>query len=150
MIFCSSVDGKRALQLAKFVKEQYSLVMDFSLGVDIIEIDRIKQSIDKYGNRFLDKIFTPREQDYCLRFKECERPFAGRFAGKEACVKALGTGIDKQISWKDIEIVNNEKGKPIVLVGPNIERLLGGARLEISISHCKLYAAATAIVIPRR
>jgi phosphopantethiene--protein transferase domain len=122
--------------------------MSFSIGVDIIEIDRIKQSIDRYGQKFLDKIFTKREQEYCLRFKECERQFAGRFAAKEACVKALGTGITNQISWKDIEIVTDPKGKPIVVVTSNLDTVLQNERLEVSISHCKAYATAAAIKIP--
>ena len=122
--------------------------MSYSLGVDIIEIDRIKQSIDKYGQRFLDKIFTKIEQEYCLRFKECERQFAGRFAAKEACVKALGTGINGQVSWKDIEIVSDPRGKPIIVLSENVQALIKNERIEISISHCKLYATATAIVVP--
>ena len=122
--------------------------MTFSIGVDIIEIDRIKQSIEKYGQRFLDKIFTKREQDYCLRFKECERQFAGRFAAKEACVKALGTGISPQVGWKDIEILTDPRGKPFVIVSDNVRPLLTNERLEISVSHCKLYATATCIKVP--
>jgi holo-[acyl-carrier protein] synthase len=122
--------------------------MSFGLGVDIIEIDRIKQSIDKYGQKFLDKIFTKREQEYCLRFKECERQFAGRFAAKEACVKALGTGITNQISWKDIEILSDPKGKPVVSLSDHVELILNNERLEVSISHCKLYATAAAIKVP--
>lgn len=122
--------------------------MTFSIGVDIIEIDRIKQSIDKYGQRFLDKIFTKNEQEYCLRFKECERHFAGRFSAKEACVKALGTGISHQISWKDIEILTDPRGKPIVVLSENLESLLVNERLEVSISHCKAYATAACIKVP--
>jgi holo-[acyl-carrier protein] synthase len=124
--------------------------MSFSIGVDIIEIDRIKLSIDKYGQRFLDKIFTSVEQEYCLRFKECERQFAGRFAAKEACVKALGTGINHQVGWKDIEIVSDPRGKPQIVFREHLFPILKNRQVEISISHCKLYATATALLIPHQ
>lgn len=115
------------------------------IGTDIIEIERVKKSIEKYGPKFLDKLFTKKEQEYCLRFKESERQFAGRFAAKEACLKALGTGLSESISWTDLEILNDEKGKPVVTLHASLEKRLGAPTILVSISHCKLYATATAL-----
>lgn len=118
------------------------------IGNDIIEIERIKQSIEKYGDRFLDKLFTAREKEYCLRYADCERQFAGRFAAKEAIVKALGTGFTKEVGWKDIEIVNNERGKPLVFLSQKVLKSFGHLKVEVSISHCKQYATAVALIHP--
>ncbi len=119
--------------------------MSFGIGTDIIEIDRIKKSIDKFADRFLDKVFTPKEQHYCLLYKESERQFAGRFAAKEAILKALGTGLSDSIRWTDIEILNDEKGKPIVYLHREVKKRCGNPNLQVSISHCKEYATATAL-----
>lgn len=112
------------------------------LGSDIIEVERIEASIQKHGARFLDRLFTPEEQAYCNLFRDAARHYAGRFAAKEAIAKALGTGFGDHLSWLDIEILNDEQGKPI----PHLpERLLKGT-LELTISHCKAYALAVAII----
>ncbi len=121
--------------------------MILGIGNDIIEIDRIKSNIERYQQRFLDRIFTSREQAYCLKRKEPAIHFAGRFAAKEAIVKALGTGFSQGISWLDIEICNDEKGKPTVIVSPYIAEHFDCPNLSISISHCRDYATAFAIWI---
>ncbi len=116
------------------------------IGNDIIEIERIRHIINRYGNRFLNRIFTVGEQEYCLNHKESSRNFAGRFAAKEAVSKALGTGLSSGLTWTDIEILNDEKGKPIVIPSSNLKLLLiYPSQLHISISHCKEYATAFAI-----
>lgn len=117
------------------------------LGNDIIEIDRIKKVIERTGQRFLDRVFTRKEQDYCLHFKESFRHFAGRFAAKEAVVKALGTGLRDGISWLDIEITNDLMGKPLVQLSPSIMRQFNNPQILLSISHCDSYAMATAIIV---
>lgn len=109
------------------------------LGSDIIEVERIEESIEKHGERFLDRLFTPQEQEYCLKYRDSARHFAGRFAAKEAIVKALGTGFGEEIGWLDIEILNDPKGKPIA----KLKDFTG--TLELTISHCKAYALAVAI-----
>lgn len=121
--------------------------MHFGIGTDIIEIERIKQSIDKFSDRFLDKMFTPKEQQYCLLYKESERQFAGRFAAKEAILKALGTGLSESIAWTDVEILNDEKGKPYVCLHQEIKERSGNPHIIVSISHCKAYATASALAI---
>ena len=77
------------------------------IGTDIIEIERIRQSIDNHGYRLISRIFTPKEQDYCLKHKDPIPHFAARFSAKEAIVKALGTGFTEHITWQDIEITKD-------------------------------------------
>lgn len=115
------------------------------LGSDIIEVDRIENAISKHGAPFLNRLFTLAEQEYCDRFKDAARHYAGRFAAKEAIVKALGTGFREGISWLDIEILNDAAGKPQVKLSPSAEALFGTRKFELTISHCKSYALAVAI-----
>lgn len=112
------------------------------LGTDIVEIDRIKQSIIKHQNHFLDRLFTKNEQDYCQGHRNPEVQFAGRYAAKEAIAKAIGSGFGKELKWTDFEIVNQENGKPeVVFIHSSPLKIL------VSISHCRTYAVATAIRI---
>ncbi len=128
--------------------------MILGLGNDIIEISRIDRAIKRYGQKFLDKVFTPQEQKYCLKYSESERHFSGRFAAKEAIVKALGSGFREGITWLDIEIVNDSHGKPIPHLSKNLQTQLqlmgkgdgfGSPKILVTISHCKGYATAVAI-----
>lgn len=116
------------------------------IGNDIIEISRIDAVIKKYGTKFLDKIFTKKEQEYCLRHKDSSRHFAGRFAAKEAIVKALGIGFRSGVSWLDIEICNDEIGKPIPFLSQRLQENFDNPDIQISISHCREYATAFAIL----
>jgi holo-[acyl-carrier protein] synthase len=114
------------------------------VGVDIIEIGRVKSSVQRFGQRFLDRVYTQAEQAYCRG-----RPpqLAGRFAAKEAISKALGTGI-RRIHWRNIEILPNRAGAPkVTLYGRAKERFesLGLQVMEVSISHSRDNAVATAI-----
>ena len=115
------------------------------LGTDIIEIDRIRQSIEAHKERFLAKLFTLSEQEYCLKHQEAAVHFAGRFAAKEAIAKALGTGFGEHLSWQDIEILNGEHGRPDVVFSEQAKARFGHPRILVSISHCHHYATATAI-----
>ena len=115
------------------------------VGNDIIEIDRIEKSIERYGERFLNRIFTEKEIAYCKKRTMHARHFAGRFAAKESIAKALGCGIGKTLSWQDLEILNDLQGKPIATLNPNKAKYFNDPRLSISISHCKSYASAIAI-----
>lgn len=113
-------------------------------GVDIIEIERVRQSVARFGVRFLNRVYTRAEQDYC---RGRAPQLAGRFAAKEAVSKALGTGI-RRIHWRNIEILPNRAGAPrVTLHGPAQERFaaLGLASLEVSISHSRDNAVAVAI-----
>ena len=118
------------------------------IGVDIIEIDRIRDAVDKYGEGFLQKVFTAKEINYCRRRKSYRIPeLAVRFAAKEAYSKAIGTGIsgfarkNNGIKWTDIEIGNNSHGKPLILVKGKISE-----NAHVSLSHSRDYAIATVYV----
>lgn len=115
------------------------------IGNDIIEIERIRKGIDAHGLRFIERIFTKEEQDYCLKYKDPVPHFAGRFSAKEAIVKALGTGFGEHASWQDIHILNDAHGKPSVHFSNILEKKLKNTKMFLSISHCELYATAVAI-----
>ncbi len=113
------------------------------LGTDIIEIARIHSSIEDFKDVFLKKHFTENEICYCLKYPHPAERFAGRFAAKEAIVKALGTGF-VGISFLDIEILNNENGAPeVFFLKPQFKHF----QVLLSISHCKLFAVATALIL---
>jgi holo-[acyl-carrier protein] synthase len=115
------------------------------LGNDIIEITRMRKSIERHGLHFLNRLFTQREQDYCYKFQDPVPHFAGRFAAKEALAKALGTGFGAQLSWHDMEILGDELGKPIVSLSKEAEKRFHSPHLLVSISHSTDYATAVAI-----
>jgi len=115
------------------------------IGTDIIEVFRIEANINKHGQKFLDKVFTKDEQTYCKSFRLYSRNFAGRFAAKEAVVKALGTGLKEGLSWLDIEILNNKQGQPYLILSETFKTHFKNPRILLSISHCHEYATATAI-----
>lgn len=117
------------------------------IGTDIIEIHRIQEAISKHGTRFLDRLFTDEEQKYCQGYADAVPRFAGRFAAKEAVVKALGTGVLPEIQWREIEILNNPAGKPEVHFSARLQQTYHSLRVLVSISHCESYATATAILI---
>jgi len=115
------------------------------LGNDIIEIDRVRASIERHGLHFLNRLFSSKEQDYCYKYQDPAPHFAGRFAAKEAIAKALGTGFGEHLSWHDIEIINDEHGKPIVHLSDTQKKKHNNPQILLSISHCNEYALATAI-----
>ena len=108
------------------------------IGVDIIEIDRIKAAVGEHGDRFLKRIFTDRELIYCRRRKKLRFPeLAVRFAAKEAYSKAIGTGL-RGIHWREIEVVNNSNGKPHIALKGKIAK-----KTHVSLSHSENYAVAS-------
>ena len=114
-------------------------------GVDIIEIPRVGRVLERYGRRFLERVFTPGEIAYCR-----ERPpnLAARFAAKEATMKALGTGT-RGVGWKDIEVVRHESGAPSIKLHGRAERRaqrLGVQEVALSLSHSREYAVAFVVV----
>ncbi len=118
------------------------------IGVDIIEIDRIREAVDKYGNGFLEKVFTEKEINYCRGRRAMRYPeLAVRFAAKEAYAKAIGTGIagfgrnNHGIKWKDMEVVNNSHGKPLFAVKGRVSD-----NVHVSLSHSRDYAVASVYV----
>lgn len=115
------------------------------LGNDIVEIARLRRIIETHNKKAMSRLFTSKEQLYCLKYKDPIPHFAGRFAAKEAITKALGCGIGKLITWKDIEILNNPQGKPEVLFSPAVKTKFHSPQILLSISHCNNYATAVAI-----
>jgi holo-[acyl-carrier protein] synthase len=117
-------------------------------GVDLAETRRIQESLERYGERFRDRIYTPQEIAYCERFKNKAERYAARFAAKEAAFKALGTGWRAGIRWVDIEVTHLPGGKPeLVLRGraEAIARELGVVRTAVSLSHADHYVVAQVI-----
>ncbi len=115
------------------------------LGNDIIEIERIRLSLITHPEKFIARILTEREQEYCAKHSDPAPHLAGRFAAKEAVAKALGTGFGQHLSWQDIEILNNADGKPEVFLSPHARQTFNNPQLLISLSHCREYASAVAI-----
>jgi len=112
-----------------------------AIGVDIIDIERIGQSIDRYGNRFLERVFTEQELGYCNNRIES---LAARWAAKEAVAKALGTGIGA-VNWREIEVVNDTNRRPALRLhgaAADLAAQLGIEEFAISLSHAKDYAVA--------
>ena len=115
-------------------------------GVDIIEIDRIERSINRFGDKMRNRIFTPQEQTYCAGKLPS---LAGRYAIKEAVSKALGTGIG-DVNFTDIEVVNDERGKPELVLHNNAKQLAeqqGFTQWSISISHTTTHAIGFAVAL---
>ena len=122
--------------------------MKISCGTDIIEIDRIKNAIDKTGTKFINEVFTPKEIDYCESKKAAKyEHYAGRFAAKEAIYKAISQFLDNKYAanWKNAEIINKVDGKPeIHFIGIELPQI---SSIDISISHCKTHASANVCII---
>jgi len=121
--------------------------MVFGIGIDIIEIERIAKSVERFGDHFLNKIFTKRELEYSLSKKNKNQHLAARFAAKEAIAKALRTGWSKGFRWKDIDIYNEKSGLPKVDLKGNLKDFLGeDKQLQISMSHSENYVTCVAII----
>jgi len=119
-----------------------------SIGIDIIEISRIQRLLEK-GDRFKNRIYTDRERKYCDRKKNSALNYAARFAAKEAFLKALGTGLSLGVSFKEVEVVNDEYGKPELNLYGKARALTekkGGSHWHVSLSHLEGIAAAVVIL----
>ena len=124
--------------------------MVLGLGIDIIEIRRIKESIDEYGSNFLQKVYTPKEIEYCSAKANKYQHFAARFAAKEAVYKAFSTSHQEGLSWQDIEITNEPSGMPIVKLNGKLKSFLSKDKdLKISISHSDNFVTCVAIIDQR-
>uniref|UniRef100_A0A7C4QMT7 Holo-[acyl-carrier-protein] synthase n=1 Tax=Schlesneria paludicola TaxID=360056 RepID=A0A7C4QMT7_9PLAN len=122
--------------------------MIVSVGTDIVEVLRIGWMIERHGDQFLTTVFTPDEIRYCQCRREYTQHYAGRWAAKEAVMKALGTGFVRGIGWKDIEVAVWPSGKPYIRLHGGVRdhaEQLGIRDILISISHCRTHATATAI-----
>jgi holo-[acyl-carrier protein] synthase len=120
------------------------------IGTDIVECLRIAQMIERHGELFINRVYTPHEISYCQSRKQATQHFAGRWAAKEAVLKALGTGWRRGISWRDVEIRNEPGGRPIVALRAGAREQvarLGIGEVLISISHCRSHATAYAMAV---
>ncbi len=123
--------------------------MVIGIGTDLIEIARVQASIERFGERFLDRVFTPGEIAYCMQKKASAESFAARFAAKEAGAKALGTGISRGVSWQEIEVRREPGERPTLhWSGRAAERAaaMGVARTELSLTHSREMAMAVVVV----
>lgn len=121
--------------------------MVYGIGIDIIEIERIKDSIDKYGDHFINKVFTSSEIAYCESKGNKYQHYAARFSAKEAVSKAFSEVWDNTCGWKSIEVLNAENGKPNVKVfGKLLEFLSTDKEIKISLTHSHHNVAAVAII----
>jgi holo-[acyl-carrier protein] synthase len=118
------------------------------LGVDISEVDRIREAMARHGQRFIERVFTPAEIAYCNRHRDRAERFAGRFAAKEAAMKALGTGWSRGVRWVDIEVTRLPTGRPTLSLhgaAREIGEQLGMRRASLSITHSGNTALAQVI-----
>ncbi len=118
-------------------------------GIDLVEIDRIHHAIVRYGPRFLNRVYTPAEQAYCLRKRKSAESFAARFAAKEAGAKALGTGISFGVSWLEFEVVRELSGRPTLRFhgrAAQIAARIGVAHAALSLTHTGALAQASVVL----
>jgi holo-[acyl-carrier protein] synthase len=119
------------------------------IGVDLVEVARIEHSLERFGERFLHRVFTEGEIDYCRSMPHPARHFAARFAAKEAVSKAFGTGIGKSMGWKEIDIHRKPSGEPFLVFSGRAEELASQRNLRasfISLSHTDHHAVATIVL----
>jgi holo-[acyl-carrier protein] synthase len=123
--------------------------MIVGMGTDLAEVDRIQRSYDRYGERFLGRVYTQREIAYSMRKHNYAERLAGRFAAKEAGMKAIGTGWRSGVSWQDFEVVNEPGGRPTLRlsgVAAQVAARLGSERILLSITHTANLAMAIVIL----
>ena len=147
------VDGRlvRASERARTSQTPYnsSEMSVIGIGVDVIECSRIQRSIERFGDRFLHRVFTDGEIEYSMAMKFPERHLAARFAGKEAVAKAFGTGIGKAMGWRNIDIRKKESGEPFLVFSGPAEAFAaerGVISALITLSHTENYAVACAVL----
>lgn len=116
------------------------------VGIDIIEVSRIKMSIEDYGSPFTDRIFTPDEIEYCSDKPNPFQHYAARFAAKEAFSKAAGTGWNSDFSWQEVEVMNEPSGKPCLRLSGWAQKDFGRKKVFLSLSHSGDYVAAVVII----
>ena len=121
------------------------------IGVDMVETTRIEHSLERFGERFLRRVFTQGEIDYCQSMKFPARHFAARFAAKEAVSKAFGTGIGKSMGWRDIDVRRKESGEPFLVLEGGAKQLAterGVSAAWITLSHTDHHAVAMIVLEP--
>lgn len=123
--------------------------MIHGIGTDIVDVSRMEKIISRWGMRFLEKVFTKGEIEYCSKKAYPAPHYAGRFAAKESVLKSLGLGLGSELRLRDIEVLNHQKGQPYLHRTENMQKALqkrGIRDVHISITHTKLYAHAIVIM----
>lgn len=123
--------------------------MIVGVGIDAIEVERVRQTLERFGDRFLERVFTTAEVDYARSRGQLAQRLAARFAVKEAAMKALGTGWKRGVRWTDIEVRNEPSGKPVLCFygkAAHFARALGVSRTHISLTHTQDQAMAVVIL----
>lgn len=118
-------------------------------GIDLVDIERIRRSAERYGERFLNRVYTAAEQAYCLRKRNAAESFAARFAAKEAAAKALGTGISHGVTWLEIEVVRQPGGRPALTFHGRARALaqkIGIRSAALSLTHTDTLAMASVVL----
>jgi holo-[acyl-carrier protein] synthase len=118
-------------------------------GIDLVEIARIQETMVRYGDRFLDRVYTASEKAYCLRKRNAAESLAARFAAKEAAAKALGTGISQGVTWREIEVVREPSGRPTLAWhgrAAEIAERLGAKHAALSLTHTGTLAMANVLL----
>ncbi len=122
--------------------------MIVGMGIDVAEVPRIKTVIEGQRQRFLQRVFTPDEVAYCEQFKNKYERYAGRFAAKEAAMKALGTGWSRGVRWVDVEVVRRRGGRPTLVLNGEAKKIadaMGVKHIALSITHTAEQAFAQVI-----
>jgi holo-[acyl-carrier protein] synthase len=123
------------------------------IGLDLVKIDRVRAIAERWQAKFLERLYTPAERRACMKKAAPYASFAGRFAAKEALLKALGTGWSDGISWHDIQVLNDRTGRPRATVSGRVRTLLrraGVTDIHVSLSHDTDYAIAQAVLTKDR
>lgn len=123
--------------------------MILGIGIDIVKVDRIEKAVERWSDSFTRRVFTERELEYCTKQKKPAQHLAARFGAKEAVMKAFGTGHAGGVKWTDVEVLHDEKGKPIVALSGVLRDLAAGMGVSeamISMSHDTGYAVSQAIL----
>lgn len=118
------------------------------MGVDLAEVERVQKAIERHGEPFLRRVYTAAEREYCEGFRNKYERYAGRFAAKEAAMKALGTGWRRGVRWVDFEVVREKGGRPTIRLDGEAKKIageLGVKRIALSITHTETMALAQVI-----
>lgn len=119
------------------------------VGLDIVDVARIRKMAEEYGDRFLRRVFNDDEIEYCMKFSDPFPHLAARWAAKEAVTKALGTGFSQGVTWKSVCVINAPSGEPMALLTGTAKKLAASLKVKkiwLSLSHTRDYAAAVAVV----
>ena len=123
--------------------------MVLGIGIDLVKVDRIEKAMSRWSGAFTGRVFTDAEISYCMKQKRPAEAFAARFSAKEAVTKAFGTGLSGGVSWKDVETVRSDSGKPDIVLDGRLKTLaseMGVSRVLISFSHDSGFAVAQAVL----